>query len=230
MLHEFLTSNRNELIRRCGDKVATRFQPTEIPGATDYGVPLFLQQLADTLRIEQLTTDRDVAGSEPTPSPSKIGRAAALHGAELLRLGFSIDQVVHGYGDVCQSITEMAVEQKALISADEFRTLNRCLDDAIADAVTSYGSTRQISINDHAEVLYKSLNVFSDEQKRLIDVAIQAYSAIKTGNIGLTGATGTLLIHALEELRALADRTIPDIRLASANTTLTPPDGPAKRI
>ena len=138
----------------------------------------------------------------------------------MLRLGFSVDQVVHAYGDICQSVTEMAVEEKAAISVDEFRTLNRCLDDAIADAVTSYGSARQAVLNESAESLHNSLNSFSDDQKRLIDVAIHAYGAIKTGNIGLSGATGTLLIHALEELRALADRTVPAIRLASAKTTV----------
>jgi hypothetical protein len=225
MLHDFLTANRKELIRRCRDKVAKRFEssePAEIPAALDHGVPLFLQQLVDTLRLEQLTPVREAAEPEPTPAPSAIGRAAALHGAELLRLGYSVDQVVHDYGDVCQSVTEMAVEQKELISADEFRTLNRCLDNAIADAVTSHGSARQILINDRAQTLHMSLNAFADEQRRLVNIAIQAYSAIKTGEIGLTGATGTLLIHSLEELHSLADRTLPEIRLASTATSIAP--------
>jgi hypothetical protein len=32
---------------------------------------------------------------------------------------------VHEYGDVCQSITDLAVELGAPISTDDFRTLNR---------------------------------------------------------------------------------------------------------
>lgn len=222
MLYEFLTSNRGELIARCREKVAARFQPTELPAAIDHGVPLFLQQLADILHVEQLTPERSEAGTEAAPSRTPIGRAAALHGADLLRRGFTVDQVVHAYGDVCQSITDMAVEQKKAFSSDEFRTLNRCLDDAIADAVTSYGSARQIGLNQQAELLHESLNSFSDQQRQLISTAIQAYNAIKTGNIGLTGATGALLIHALESLQALAERTVPEIRLSSALTTLPP--------
>jgi hypothetical protein len=222
MLHEFVTANRKALITRCREKVAKRFQPSETPAAVDHGVPLFLQQLVDTLRIEQLTASRDAAGPAPAPAPSDIGRAAALHGAELLRLGYSVDQVVHDYGDVCQSVTDLAVEQKALISTDEFRTLNRCLDNAIADAVTSFGHARQISINRQAETLHARLNYFSDEQQRLVEIACQAYAAIRTGNVGLTGATGTLLIHALDELRSLADRTLPEIRLAFARTPAKP--------
>jgi hypothetical protein len=66
------------------------------------------------------------------------------------------------------------------------------------------------------------LNYFSHEQQRLVEIASQAYSAIRTGNVGLTGATGTLLIHALDELRSLADRTLPEIRLAFARTPAKP--------
>jgi hypothetical protein len=223
MLHELLTSNHKELIRRCREKATKRFEPSEIPAAIDHGVPLFLQQLVDTLRLEQLTPARAVSGSEAMPASSEISRAAALHGAELLRLGYSVEQVVHEYGDICQSVTEIAVELHSKIAADEFRTLNRCLDDAIADAVASFGSARQISINDQAETLHDRLSAFSDEHRRLVDIAIQSYSAIKTGNVGLTGATGTLLSHTLSELRSLAERTLPEIRRASAATSATRP-------
>jgi hypothetical protein len=180
----------------------------------DHGVPLFLQQLVETLRDQQNTHFRSL-DSEPTPARTEIGRAAALHGAELLRRGFTVDQVVHDYGDVCQSVTALAVEQKEPISADEFRTLNRCLDNAIADAVASFGSAHQTSIDRQTETLQQRLAVFADEHRRLMDIAIQSFTAIRTGNIGISGATGTVLAHSLEELRSLTDRTLPDINLAS---------------
>jgi len=216
MLHEFLTSNRTELIRRCGEKAAKRFAPSRTPSAIDHGVPLFLQQLVDTLRLEESTNTRDDSEPAPAPAPTAIGRAAALHGAELLRLGFTVDQVVHDYGDVCQAVTEMAVEQEGQIDINEFRTLNRCLDSAIADAVTAHGSDHQISLKDQAATLQTRLEAFAEEQRRLVDIALKAFSAIKTGNIGLTGATGALLLHALEELIALSTRTLPEIRLIRA--------------
>src|ERR1700723_1070644 len=206
MLHEFLTTNRQILISRCREKAAKRFEPREGKATVDHGVPLFLQQLVETLREEQKTDFRSIE-SEPTPAPTEIGRAAALHGAELLRQGFSVDQVVHDYGDVCQSVTALAVEQEILISTDEFRTLNRCLDNAIADAVASFGSARQTSIDRQAETLQQRLVVFAAEHRRLIEIAIQSFAAIKPGNIGISGATGKLLAHALEELHSLTDRT-----------------------
>ena len=218
MLHEFLTSNRQLLINRCREKVANRFEANGVLTTKDHGVPTFLQQLVETLQAEQHTHIRS-ADSDPTPAPTDIGRAAALHGAELLRLGFSVDQVVHDYGDVCQSVTALAVEQDIPISTDEFRTLNRCLDNAIADAVASFGCAREISIDRQAETLQQRLVFFAAEHRRLIDIAIRSYAAIKTGNVGATGATGTLLILALTDLRSLPDRTLPGMGVAPPAVT-----------
>jgi hypothetical protein len=213
MFHEFLTSNRDELIGRCREKVAKRFEPAEVPPAVDNGVPLFLQQLIETLRHEQLTCDRATTEPQSSPSPTDMGRAAASHGAELLRLGFTVDQVVHEYGDVCQAVTELAAEDNFIISTDEFRTLNRCLDDAIADAVTSFGLVRQSFVDSQTQTLQTCLETFSEKHRRLVDIAIRAYSAIKTGNVGSTGATGALLSHTLDELRSLTERELPEIRV-----------------
>jgi hypothetical protein len=62
------------------------------------------------------------------------------------------------------------------------------------------------------------LDAFGDEQRRLVDIASHAYDAMKTGNIGLSGATGALLVHTLDELRSLPARVLPEIRQAA-----TPP-------
>ena len=63
---------------------------------------------------------------------------AALHAGDLLKQGFTVGQVVHDYGDVCQSVTELAEELGVEIATSEFHTLNRCLDNVTADAVTEY--------------------------------------------------------------------------------------------
>jgi hypothetical protein len=123
MLHEFLTLNRDQIIARARAKVAARSAPCPTEEELKNGVPLFLTQLGETLRLAS-------SGSEA------MARSAAAHGADLLRMGFTVAQVVHDYGDVCQTVTELADETDAPITTDEFHTLNRCLDDAIAVAVT----------------------------------------------------------------------------------------------
>jgi hypothetical protein len=165
---------------------------------------LFLRQVVDTLRNEQLGLARKFCRPGQAVTDLPIGRAASEHGVEMLRLGYSVDQVVHDYGDVCQAVTEMALEQKVAIGAGEFRTLNRCLDDAIADAVTAFvrdGNTVADRKSDEAQ---DRLDSISEEQRRLIDTAIHAFAAVRTGSIGLSGATGTVLMHTLLELRTLA--------------------------
>jgi hypothetical protein len=122
-LAEFIDTHRDELIRRCRAKVAKRTVPPATDAEIDHGVPLFLSQLC-----KELSNGRSSETHE-------ISESALEHGHDLLVRGFTIGQVVHDYGDVCQSITDLAVETSAPISADDFRTLNRCLDDAIAGAV-----------------------------------------------------------------------------------------------
>jgi hypothetical protein len=226
MLHEFLTSNRNELIKRCRRAAGSRVEPSLSAETIDSGVPLFLQQLTGILRKEQQTDDRPAEGKSSVllggDGRSDIGRTAALQGAEFLRLGYSLDQVVHGYGDVCQAITGLAVEQTAPISADEFRTLNRCLDNAIADAVSAFSGAGQVSRVAQAETLSERLNAYAEEQRRLVDIALRSYDAIKTGTVGMAGATGALLHHTLEELRSLPGRKLPEIRLRDPATGLAP--------
>jgi hypothetical protein len=54
-----------------------------------------------------------------THSARAIGATAARHGGDLLRLGFTVSQVVHDYGDICQTITALAVDQHAPISVED---------------------------------------------------------------------------------------------------------------
>ena len=132
MLHELITSRRDEIIGRCRTKVAARTMPPPAEAAVDHGVPVFLDQLSEALRH----------GSISVP---EIGPSAARLGQDLLQRGFSVSQVVHNYGDVCQAITDMAVELDVPIGANDFRTLNRCLDEAIAGAVTAFGQAQNQS-------------------------------------------------------------------------------------
>jgi len=212
MLHEFLTLHRDELIERCKDASRARLTPAVFSKTIEHGLPLFLQQLTSILRHEELTDERPHAGidahSLDINGQSEIGRAAALYGTELLHLGYTLDQVVHGYGDMCQAITGLAVEQTTHISTDEFRTLNRCLDNAIADAVTAFDSADAGARSAQSKTLSERLNAYADEQRRLVDIAAHACSAIKTGSVGMGGATGALLFHTLKELRSLPERKL----------------------
>lgn len=211
MLHEFLTANREELVRRCREKVAKRPAPKPTAIELEHGIPLFLDQLIGTLRTE-LGSPRE--GSSQIPR--EIGATAERHGSEFFRKGFTVDQVVHDYGDLCQSVTELAAEKKAPVTVDEFRTFNRCLDNAIADAVTAFGKARDKTISaEGAHVMTERLGSVAHELRNQLNTAILAFDAIKTGNVAATGATGDVLDRSLLALRDVIDRTLADVRLGA---------------
>ena len=221
MLYEFLDRNRDALVARCREKVAKRpaRRPTE--EELKYGIPLFLDQLIEALRVQESAGPAEagkvsfaLSATRPTPSPTEIGRTAARHGNELLRTGFTLDQVVHDYGDLCQAATEMAVEQGTTVTADEFRLLNGCLDEAIADAITEFGRQRdQLMSDEMTRNMNERLGYFAHELRNLITNAILAVATIKKGTVGLSGATGALLDRTLIGLRDLVDRTLVEVRL-----------------
>jgi signal transduction histidine kinase len=204
MLHEFVTENREEIIRRCRAKVVKRSVPPPTKAEIENGVPVFLDQLVNSLRL----------GLESSP---EIARSAVLHGHDLLLQGFSVGQVVHDYGDICQSITELALETHATISTDEFRTLNRCLDDAIAGAVTQYGRERnQSGIDVETERGSERLGFLAHELRNLINTAMIAFEVLRTGNVGVAGSTGAVLHRSLTGLDALISRSLAEVRLTQA--------------
>lgn len=208
MLENLLITYRQQLIKRCSDNAAERnASSTADANLFQHGVPLFLHQLVNTLRQERQAGNDAQFTPEPTPASSEIGRAAALHGADLMLQGYDIEQVVREYGDVCQAVTALAVEVDADISADEFRSLNRCLDDAIADAVNAFAHAERQGIGEPGETANDGFRDFLDEHLRLLDIAIRAHAAIATGQVGIVGATGNLLIHSLRQMRTHAQTT-----------------------
>src|SRR6202051_207328 len=223
MMHEFLSNNRDDLIERCRIKVAHR--PAR--GATDdqlqNGVPLFLDQLIQTLRVEQTADPMDsrrISGPASCEvSFSVIGSSAAQHGRQLLELGFSVDQVVHDYGDLCQAITDLAYERDAPFEVDEFRTLNRCLDNALADAVTEFSYQRDHAAADkQALAANEQAGFFAHELRNFLQTATLAFGAAKAGNLSLSGATGSMLERSLTALADLIDNSLAEVRATAGQS------------
>ncbi len=219
MLHEFLARNRAELIARCRAKVAQR-TPGSLERELKHGITPFLEQLIHTLEVEQSAEpmrSRKISGpASGQTAMSDMGETATQHGRELLEHGYSVDDVVHDYGDLCQSVTDLAFEQDEPISTDEFRTLNRCLDNAIAIAVTEFGYQRDsVVANQHTFALNQRLGFFAHELRNQLTTATLAFAMIKDGSVGLAGATGTVLERSLVGLRNLIDRSLAEVRMAA---------------
>jgi len=165
------------------------------------GIPIFLDQLGLALRL---------ARSSKLIDHDQIGRSAGQHGNDLLRMGLTIGQVVHDYGDLCQAVTELAVQLGAPITAEEFRTINLCLDDAIAGAVTEYAGQRERAIENQGT---ERLGVLAHELRNLLNSATISFEAVRTGRVALAGSTSMVCVRSLAGLGNLIDRSLAEVRL-----------------
>jgi signal transduction histidine kinase len=223
MMHDVLTNNAAVLIQRCVEKAAKRPRRHATETQLRNGIPMFLGQLIRTLEAEQDygagagDNISGASGGDNNATLSEMGVSAAAHGTALLALGYTVDQVVHDYGDLCQAITDLAVERDAPFTIDEFRTLNRCLDNAIADAVTEFSFQRDASMAlQQSADSNERLGFLMHELRNSLSVATMAVSAMEAGSLAITGATGAVLKRSHESMKRLITSSLDEVRIVGA--------------
>jgi len=166
------------------------------------GVPLFLSHLCDILGQEAPhVTPRDEL---------EMGKRVARHGDELRAQGFSIAQVVNDYSDTCRAVVDLTFALRRHLGLDGLNTLNRCLDKAIAHAVTEYARHWDITAS-VAQI--RQQGVFPNQHHNRVHAAMLAFEAVKSGGVGVAGRTVQVLDRSLRGLRELIDRTAPEVGL-----------------
>ena len=203
MLNDFILLHRAEILALTRKKMAARTAPRPTEAEMEAGVPLFLEQLTTVLKAHE---------SRGTASDPEVGRTAATHGANRMRFGFTVDQLVHDYGDVCQAITELAVDLDRTISSDDFRTLNKCLDFAIARAVTEFERQRA---RQQSEEENERTGFLAHELNNLISTAKLTFHVLKQGKVGVGGSTGAVLERTLNSIADVVDRSVANVRAAT---------------
>ncbi|MEO7733477.1 MAG: hypothetical protein ABIY55_21115 [Kofleriaceae bacterium] len=191
MLDNFVLEQRSEIISRAKARAAARSGPK--PDSLT-GIPAFLDQLVTALRL---------AGATDKIDHDQIRQSAAEQGDSLYELGVSIEEVVHRYGDVCQTITELAIEKEVRVPTAEFRVMNLCLDDAIAEAVTKFASHRQRSTKPAST---ERLDHLAHELRTLLGTARTSFDIIRSGRVATSGATSIVLDRAIQSLSDLVER------------------------
>lgn len=217
-MHRFLSDHRDELIDRCMTKVALRPRRHATPKQLANGIPLFLEQLIKTLEAED---EGDPAQGQRISGPaggdasvlSPIGVSATAHGKELMHLGYTVDQVVHDYGDLCQAITDLAFERDAPFSVDQFRTLNRCLDNAIADAVTEFSAQREksASLRRSADE-NERMGMLVHELRNFVHTATMAFAVLESAKVPIGGSTGAVVKRSLGAMSDLLQSSMEQVR------------------
>jgi signal transduction histidine kinase len=206
MLYEFLEKNEKTILGRAISKTIGISQDKPSTRELEKGLPLFYKDL-----ILALKKGPDAKGSNHIHQSEELKTTqAASHGKESQRLGYTVSQVVHGYGTLCQSVTEYAQEQHFDIEAWEFRELNLLLDIAIAQAVTQYTKlTKQDS--EKRELL--RLGELAHELRNTLASATLAQEMIMRGTVGTSGNTSRILVNAHSRMRELIDKSLSEVRL-----------------
>ena len=148
--------------------------------------------------------------NRPEKGALEIGTSATKHGEEMRRRGFTVSQVVQDYGAICQAITEIAVEQRASIDPSEFKTLNGCLDGAVAAAVTEFGRQQEQRMSDESN---ENLGVVAHELRNALHTAMLGFDALQSGLVGSGGSTAQVVQNSLGQMQSLLDHSLTEVRL-----------------
>ena len=213
MLYELVKENRELLLSRSAKLSAENGWHSDSQAASLGHVSVFFDQLIDALQVEHGTPSELGQMGETILSPApavQLSRSALNHGHELRESKLTIGEVVRNYGNICQAITGYAVEVNAAIDPAEFRTLNWCLDEAIAQAVIAFttvtppdaGSLKATQLEHDARL--DNLATMAGHVERIAN----AVAAIRSGRVGVDGATGVLLDESLKALRDLIQNRI----------------------
>ncbi len=223
MLYEFLLKNEKEILAAWAKKTLELTGVRPNSDQLQKGVPIFYSQLLAALKLVE--DNLKVVEAEDKPAMAKAAREndklevvaesthpeeAGEHGAELLRLGYTLSHVVHAYGSMYQSITEIATEKNVAITPSEFNDLNRCLDVAIAGAVTTFQNLQNAQVSDQ-EV--EHLGQLAHELRNALSTITMSIDLIKEGKVGFKGSTGQVLDRGLKRMEELIDRSLTEVRL-----------------
>lgn len=207
MLYHFLEENRDHILRSCSEKLLELSEARSSSEELESGLAVFYDEMIDVLRRDEdesrVAMDR-ISGTIHHD-------AATRRGKESLRLGYTVSQVVHGYGALCQAITQYSYENSDdPISAREFNRLNFCLDIAIAEAVTEFNrGQRDAAARDEVQ----RLGFLAHEMRNALATVSMAHLSIKMGLVGLGGSTNKLLEDAVLRMKSIIDRSLSEVRL-----------------
>ncbi len=228
MLHDFLEKEQDYVLLKCDEATETLAGVKEISDSIRAGWKTTFDQLSELLKLEKITFDlvqgkgkltgekkaeqKEREEKSKKESESVLRIAAQKRGEEYHRLGFTLSDVVHSYGIVCQAITSSASELSYQITPTEFSQLNLSLDVAIALAVTEYDRIQTVQ---GTKENIERIGDLAHELRNSLQSAFIALELIESGGVGTKSHTGKLLDRSLQSMKMLIDSALLTVRLKS---------------
>lgn len=208
-LYRLLVEREEEILNRCRESVMDALGDGD---QLKEGLPALYGELVEVMRISH---ESDALEARQRFVWDTVTERSSREQAErFFGMGFSVSQLVHGYGAICQGVIEYAHAVEAKITAMEFGQLNFCLDVAIAQSVTAY---QKLTVRDVQRASTVRLGETVHELRNALTGAILAHEMIRSGDVGAKGATSHALTHAHRRMTDIIDRAVADIRLGNVH-------------
>jgi signal transduction histidine kinase len=205
-LHEILASRLELVLQHWKRLVSGTLAPEAMPPLEliDH-LPEFLEETVDAL-----TT---ASGHRIPPSTPAHRKTAAIHGAQRLRLGFSLDSVVREYGAICDAILATADEAGAAITRKEMQVIFHSMISGIAHAVSEYARQRDAELSRQANEHFAFI---AHELRNPLSSAVLAFQQLEAkGHLPAAERSVGALARGLRRANALVDETLQAARIAS---------------
>jgi signal transduction histidine kinase len=192
-LFALLKEKRQALLDCWGQKVRASITGASLPRSEllDH-MPAFVVEL--------------VAALNPDAAPQLTASDhAEEHGAQRLRLGFDVGEVVREYGLMHECILDLAEGAALMPGVHEQRVVLRWLNAGIADAVAQYSKQRDLEVQRQAS---EHLGFIAHELRNPITAAGLAFHRLKAGPLAQGGRAVEQLERGLKRTRDMIDTTL----------------------
>lgn len=156
-------------------------------------IPVFIDELVGALYPDAV------------PLPGMQVVSAEEHGAQRLRLGFNVGEVVREYGILHLCILELAHEAGVAITFDEQQIIGRWLNAGIANAVSQYGLEREAEMQRQAA---EHLGFLAHELRNPLSAARMAFQVIRSRDLAAPNRTVEILERNLSRAADVIDSTL----------------------
>lgn len=205
-LHEVLATQCDAVMSRWNEQVRGTLAPEAMPPLelVDH-IPAFFDEILMALRWD--------AGLPSIGALPEQSTTAAGHGAQRLRLGFSLDSVVREYGALCDAIISIGREAGAEITFRELQVLFDATITGIAQAVTKYTQQRDAELVRQANEHFAFI---AHELRNPLAAATVAFELLKTkGHLPTGGHSVAAVERGLQRTSDLIDETLQAARVVS---------------
>lgn len=196
MLHELLSKNRDEIVRRCERKLRSRHADRPRDELLD-AIPGLLDEF---IKAEQREAGLPVSTTMPRHSDQ-----ALQFGRSRYRRGYPISDLVLDIGMLSDVIGELATEQQVMLDGKSYKLFDECLDNTVAQAINSYAELERADTEQNVAEWVGSLG---HELRNSINSAQLAFEVLKSGRVGIDSRTGAILQRSLARLESLVAQTL----------------------